>query len=149
MEFASCQIDHIIAKDVSDDLLRDLRQHFGLPDNFDLHDPHNLAPICVPCNGPAGKANTTSVAPVVRIQLDKAAKYRPAVVARVEGFGRSGKVAEHLLQVITTDLSRREAIHGATGWRISRVMWWSPAASRPRCSGTSPLRCPAWKRGTV
>ncbi|MFJ1707619.1 HNH endonuclease [Kitasatospora sp. NPDC088346] len=109
VEFDSCQIDHIIAKDVSDGRLRHLKGHFGLPDGFDLHDPHNLAPICAPCNGPAGKANTTSDAPVVLIQLDRAAKYRPAVVARVEGFGRSGKVAEHLLQVITTDLSQREA----------------------------------------
>ncbi|MEV0188423.1 hypothetical protein AB0I39_07810 [Kitasatospora purpeofusca] len=109
MEFDSCQIDHIIAKDVSDDRLRHLKRHFGLPDSFDLHEPCNLAPSCVPCNGPGGKGDTTSDAPVVLFHLERAAKRSPAVVARVRAFGRSGKVAEHLLQVINADLGAREA----------------------------------------
>ncbi len=45
MESDSCQIDHIIAKGVSGDRLRHLKRHFGLPDGFDPHDPHNLAPM--------------------------------------------------------------------------------------------------------
>ncbi|MFE4515155.1 HNH endonuclease [Kitasatospora sp. NPDC056783] len=109
VKFADCQIDHIIPKDVTDDELSNLKRHFGLPGSFDLHDPHNLAPSCASCNGPGGKGSTTYDAPVYLSQLDKAARRRSAVVARVQAFGRSGKVAEHLLQVVKADLSRADA----------------------------------------
>jgi len=107
--FMSCQIDHIVPQVITDDELLHLKRHFGLPDDFDLHDPQNLAPSCASCNGPGGKGSSAYGAPVYLSQLDKAARHRPAVIARVQAFGRSGKVAEHLLQVINADLSRDDA----------------------------------------
>ncbi|MEU5385504.1 HNH endonuclease signature motif containing protein [Kitasatospora cineracea] len=109
MKFADCQIDHIIPKDVTDDELLHLKKHHGRPDDFDLHDPQNLAPSCARCNGPGGKGRSTPDAPVFWSHLEKASKHRPAVIKRAEEFGRSGKVAEHLLQVIKTDLDQEDA----------------------------------------
>ncbi|MEU8919444.1 HNH endonuclease signature motif containing protein [Kitasatospora sp. NPDC048545] len=109
MKFGDCQIDHIIPKDITDDALLLLTEHFGLPDDFDLHAPQNLAPICVSCNGPGGKGNTTYDSPLYLTQLHKATRLRPAVIARAKAIGRSGKVAEHLLEVINTDLDEEDA----------------------------------------
>ncbi|WP_157531418.1 MULTISPECIES: hypothetical protein [unclassified Kitasatospora] len=106
MEFNTCQIDHIIPQDVSDDRLKILKVEFGLPEDFDLNDPQNLAPICVPCNGAGRKGGATYSEPVYMSQLKQAARHRRAVVASVRGFGRSGKVAGHLLEVITADLGQ-------------------------------------------
>ncbi|MEY9956806.1 HNH endonuclease [Streptacidiphilus sp. MAP5-52] len=109
VKFADCQIDHIIPKDIADGALRHLKNHFALPDAFDLHDPQNLAPSCARCNGPGGKGDATYDSPVYGTYLGKATKHRPAVIRRVQSFGRSGKVAEHLLQVIKTDVSHGDA----------------------------------------
>ncbi|MFE4423731.1 hypothetical protein [Streptomyces sp. NPDC056817] len=101
----STQIDHIVPQNVSEARLEELKSAYRLPIDFDLHDPRNLAPICTSCNGVEGKGNTTHVAPVVMTRLKYAEKRRSAVIARVLKFGRSGKVAEHLLQAAMADLS--------------------------------------------
>ncbi|MFD3695012.1 hypothetical protein ACFWUZ_02430 [Streptomyces sp. NPDC058646] len=53
------QIDHIIPQDVSELRLHELWSSYSLPIDFDIHDPHNLAPICIPCNGVESKGNAT------------------------------------------------------------------------------------------
>ncbi len=105
VEFSIAQIDHIIPKDVSELRLRELRRAYGLPHDFDIHDPHNLAPICVLCNGAENKTNSTYDAPIVVNQLKTAEKHRAGVIARVRRFGQSGKVAAYLLEAATADLS--------------------------------------------
>ncbi|MEU6379596.1 hypothetical protein [Streptomyces sp. NPDC046909] len=103
MEFGFVQIDHIIPKDVSEPRLRELKRTHGLPHDFDIHDPQNLAPICAPCNGAENKSNDTYDAPIVVTRLKTAEKQRAKVVARVQSLGRSGKVAAHLLEAVTAD----------------------------------------------
>ncbi|MFZ3595102.1 hypothetical protein [Streptomyces sp. BH104] len=105
MEFIFIQIDHIIPQDVSESRLAYLKQHFQLPPDFDLNDPQNLGPICADCNGPGKKGSTASDAPVIKSHLDNAEKRRAKVNNRVQRLGRSGKVAEHLLEAATADLS--------------------------------------------
>ncbi|WP_406841524.1 hypothetical protein ACICHK_41660 (plasmid) [Streptomyces sp. AHU1] len=99
------QINHIIPQDISPARLQELRGLYGLPIDFDLYDPCNLAPICIPCNGLESKGNATYEAPIVLTRLKAAHKRRPGVIAHVRKFGQSGKVAEHLLQAATADLS--------------------------------------------
>ncbi|MEU3071711.1 hypothetical protein ABZ712_33275 [Streptomyces sp. NPDC006906] len=105
MEFNVTQIDHIVPRDVSEPRLQEIKHFYGLPVDFDIHDPRNLAPICIPCNGVESKGNQTYDTPVVGTRLKTAEKRRSAVIARVRRFGQSGKVATHLLQAVTADLS--------------------------------------------
>ena len=105
VEFGFVQIDHIIPKDVTEPRLCELKRAYDLPHDFDLHDPQNLAPICTPCNGAENKSNDTYNAPIVMTRLKTAEKHRVKVIARVQKFGRSGKVAAHLLEAATSDLS--------------------------------------------
>ncbi|MFF9157462.1 HNH endonuclease [Streptomyces sp. NPDC014846] len=105
VEFGFVQIDHIIPKDVSEPRMRELKRTYGLPHDFDIHDPQNLAPICTPCNGAENKSNDTYDAPIVVTRLKTAEKHRAKVIAHVQRFGRSGKVAAHLLEAATADLS--------------------------------------------
>jgi hypothetical protein len=104
VELNLTQIDHIIPQDVSDVRLQELKRSYSLPTGFDLHDPRNLAPICIPCNGVESKGNAAYDAPIVMTRLKAAEKRRSAVIARVRKFGQSGKVAEHLLHAATADL---------------------------------------------
>ncbi|MFI7296880.1 hypothetical protein [Streptomyces sp. NPDC050121] len=104
MEFGFVQIDHIIPQDVSEPRLRELKRAHGLPHDFDIHDPQNLAPICAPCNGAENKSNDTYDAPIVVTRLKTAKKHRAKVIAHVQRLGRSGKVAAHLLEAVTADL---------------------------------------------
>ncbi|MDW4912505.1 HNH endonuclease signature motif containing protein [Streptomyces californicus] len=106
LQFSVSQIDHIIPKNVTDADLTRLKAAYGLPDSFDVQDPQNLAPICPPCNGVEGKSDSTRQAGVTMSHLAAAEKRRPAVVAHVQAFGRSGKVATHLLEAATADLSQ-------------------------------------------
>ncbi len=106
LEFSVSEIDHIIPKNVTEADLARLKAAYGLRADFDLQDPRNLAPICRPCNGVGGKSNSTRQAGVTMNYLASAEKFRPAVLKRVQNFGRSGKVAAHLLEAATADLSQ-------------------------------------------
>ncbi|MGW1641565.1 hypothetical protein [Streptomyces lavendulae] len=106
MEFSVSEIDHIIPKNVTDTDLAGLKTAYGLQGDFDLHDPQNLAPICRTCNGVEGKGNSIRQAGVTMNYLASAEKRRPAVIKRAQDFGRSGKVAAHLLEAATANLSQ-------------------------------------------
>lgn len=105
VEFSIAQIDHIIPKDVSEARLCEFRRAYDLPHDFDIHDPQNLAPICTLCNGAENKGNSTYDAPIVVTRLKTAEKHRATVIARVQRFGQSGRVAAHLLEAATADFS--------------------------------------------
>lgn len=77
-----------------------------LPADFDVDDPRNLAPICSPCNGPAGKgAADLSDTPMLLRKLRQAERLRPEVNKMVTEFGNSRRAAESLLRAIETDLN--------------------------------------------
>ncbi|MBC3842058.1 HNH endonuclease [Streptacidiphilus sp. 4-A2] len=103
MEYRNAQIDHIIPKTVRHARLQELKVRFGLADDFDPHDPQNLAPICVRCN--PRKSDTDYEAPFLKTVLDCADNRRAAVISRVLSFGASGKVAERLLIARAAGLS--------------------------------------------
>jgi hypothetical protein len=108
-DFNDIQIDHIIPKHVGAERVRELMDQYGLPSDFDLDAPGNLAPICSVCNGPRGKGKKEHLRPVVLDQLVRALELGPAVVEQVRGFGNSRRVAEHLLRASQTDLSDPDA----------------------------------------
>jgi hypothetical protein len=109
-DFNDIQIDHIIPRHVGPERLRELGRLYGLPRDFDVDSPANLAPICSVCNGPRGKGKKEYRARLLeQDQLDRAIALEPRVVERVLGFGRSGKLAEHLLQASQADLSDPKA----------------------------------------
>lgn len=105
VEWESTEIDHIIPQDVGDARLAEVKAKFKLADDFHLHDPHNLAPICRKCNGPGRKGSVVYDAPVLKTLLDRASKRRSAVISRVGSFGASGRLNEHLQNARMADLS--------------------------------------------
>jgi 5-methylcytosine-specific restriction endonuclease McrA len=54
-DFNDIEIDHIIPKHLGPECLKELKDKYGLPEDFDIDAPQNLAPICSVCNGPRGK----------------------------------------------------------------------------------------------
>jgi hypothetical protein len=112
-EFGDVSIDHIVPQSFAGEKLLELRKKHGLPTDFDLHDPMNLAPICTRCNGPSGKGGRDLLTlPIVGEKLLKARGLRPRVVKQVAEFATSGKVAKALLQARTANL-KNEKIRAA------------------------------------
>ncbi|QIY98256.1 HNH endonuclease [Streptomyces sp. S1D4-11] len=110
MDFNDAEIDHILPKDAGAKRLMELKVEYGLPKDFDIDDPQNLAPICSPCNGRRGKGKKVyGPVPVVLSNLDRARELRPKVVRQVSEFGNSKRVAEHLLRASVADLSDPKA----------------------------------------
>ncbi|WP_203813561.1 HNH endonuclease, partial [Paractinoplanes tereljensis] len=87
--FTDTQIDHIIPHTVTPDELRDLIQWHGLPAEFDVHAPANLAPICSTCN--RKKSDRKLRAPAVTTQLDQAREKQQRLIAYVRAAARSRK----------------------------------------------------------
>jgi 5-methylcytosine-specific restriction endonuclease McrA len=105
-DYNDIQIDHIIPQTVTDERLQQLATQFGLPAEFDVHDPRNLAPICSSCNGPGGKGDEDlGDTPVVLIRLRRAEKLRSTVIKKVQTFAVPGKTATALLLAKEADLS--------------------------------------------
>ncbi|MFJ5535104.1 HNH endonuclease [Streptomyces sp. NPDC093261] len=104
-DFNIIQIDHILPKDAGAKRLEELKIVYGLPADFDINDPQNLAPCCSGCNGPRGKGND-EYGPVPRLLtlLKRARRLRPMVIKQVQNFGNSMTVAGHLLAVGRADL---------------------------------------------
>ena len=109
-EFTDIEIDHIVPKSISKSDLKEVAKALGLPSNYDLDDPMNLAPICPACNGPGGKGDhhQTNV-PVVHTKLIKAQHLKPKVVAQVQSFQSNRRLAQSLLMVVEADISRGSA----------------------------------------
>lgn len=105
-DYNDIQIDHIIPRTVTDERLQQLATQLGLPAEFDVHDPRNLAPICSSCNGPEGKGDEDlSDAPVMLIRLRRAEKLRSTVIKKVQTFASSGETATALILAKEADLS--------------------------------------------
>ncbi|PAZ09893.1 hypothetical protein CLM62_43895 [Streptomyces sp. SA15] len=104
-DFNAIQIDHLLPQQAGRDRLEELKTTYGLPDDFDIHDPANLAPICIDCNGRRGKSNDEyGPVPAFLSQLDKARQRRDTVIKQVKNIGLSTKITEHLLAASTANL---------------------------------------------
>ncbi|MEU8980985.1 hypothetical protein [Streptomyces sp. NPDC048309] len=104
-DFNAIQIDHLLPKDARKNNLDDLKRAYGLPNDFDIHDPANLAPICIPCNGRRGKGNRVYAAvPLILGRFETAREHRDTVIQQVRTFGASMGIAEHLLAAGQADL---------------------------------------------
>ena len=108
--FTDTQIDHIIPHTVTADELHDLVQLHGLPADFDVHTPANLAPICSTCN--RRKADRKLTAPVVTVQLNRAREKQARVIDYVRAAaharkGWSDAVTADLQLTTTADILTR------------------------------------------
>ncbi|MEU3349957.1 hypothetical protein ABZ723_34295 [Streptomyces sp. NPDC006700] len=104
-DFNAIQIDHLLPQQAGADRLEELKTSYNLPDDFDIHDPANLAPICIDCNGRRGKSNDEyGHPPVFLTTLNKARQRRDTVIKRVKNFGASMEITEHLLAASTANL---------------------------------------------
>lgn len=104
--YGDVDIDHIVPRTIGADRLKELKAELLLSEDFDVHDPLNLALICRTCNGPGDKgSNDFSHVPRVLTRLRHAQKLRDAVVRRVETFTDAGAVASALLRAKAADLS--------------------------------------------
>lgn len=105
-DYNDTQIDHIIPRSQCATDRAALLHACRLPADFDVDDPRNLAPICAPCNGSAGKgAADLSDTPMLLRKLRQADALRPKVIQMVTEFGNSRRTAESLLRAIETDLN--------------------------------------------
>jgi hypothetical protein len=106
-DFNDIQIDHIIPRTAEGERLQQLKTQFGLPADFDIHDPRNLAPICPSCNGPRHKGGQDlSKVPVVLDKLRTAMALRSKVIEEVQTFANPSKTAEGLILANDADLSK-------------------------------------------
>jgi hypothetical protein len=102
--YLDVEIDHIVPKGLDQTELQRALNGYGLPADFDVHDPKNLAPICHSCNGPGRKGSSTySGAAVVLGHLGNAGRLRSKVVRTVQDFKRGGDVAKALLELASAD----------------------------------------------
>lgn len=105
-DFNDIDIDHIIPRTATSERLQWWKTQLSLPDEFDVHDPGNLAPICRKCNGPARKGGKDqSDKPIVLNELQKARELRSKVIRDVQDFAKPSKTAEALLRANEADLS--------------------------------------------
>lgn len=102
--YLEVEIDHIVPKGLAQAALGQTLTGYGLPADFDLQDPRNLAPICDACNG-AGRKGSHSYgrAAVVLDHLRKADGLRDAVIRTVANFRAGGDVAKALLTLASCD----------------------------------------------
>ncbi|MFD0353669.1 HNH endonuclease [Streptomyces sp. NPDC127110] len=104
-DFNDFEIDHIIPKSISVARLEELKAYYELPDEFDIHDPQNLAPICTKCNGAGVKGNDEYGKPFTSSLLKKAARLRQGVIKKVQDRISVRQVTANLVKVSQIDLS--------------------------------------------
>jgi 5-methylcytosine-specific restriction endonuclease McrA len=103
-DFLDLQIDHILPKTSGEGERLRLKQMFGLPDDYDVHAPYNLAPICGECNRTKSNDDLTETG-LVLPTLRKASRLAPRATRQVVAFGNPSKLAGALLEAAVADLS--------------------------------------------
>lgn len=132
--FKDVQIDHLIAQDLVAVSLAEKLAESGTKEvqelDFDVHAPHNLGPVCVPCN--VLKSNTDFTASVKFVGLlDKARKLESVVTKHVRAWRKSDKVTKAMLAVSVADLSdeaAREALLSLGPIVVNRLRRVAPEA---------------------
>lgn len=141
--FRDVDIDHVVPQDLKGVHLLRVLADLGLPKDFDLHDPANLAPIHKTCNGEKRNAFDTGAPRIVR-QLQLVAKRRAAVIRVVRGFRRTRDLDTALVALQSADLGDVEARTAVTAvvQSISRALWpdrFERAIRVPLDSDANPL----------
>lgn len=103
-DFLDLQIDHILPQTSGEGECLRLTQMFGLPGDYDMHEPYNLAPICGACNRMKSNDDLTENG-LVLSTLRKASRLAPKVTRQVVAFGNPSKLAGALLEAAVADLS--------------------------------------------
>lgn len=105
--YLDLQIDHILPKTAGKDELLRLKEMLDLRDDYDVHAPYNLAPICDACNKSKGNRDFTATL-VVKLTLVKAARLASSVARQVSTFGNPSKLGAALLEATVADLGDTE-----------------------------------------
>ncbi|MEP7736204.1 hypothetical protein ABKW28_00995 [Nocardioides sp. 31GB23] len=104
-DFADIETDHIIPKTLRGRALEQALSRLGLPHDFDLNNPANLAPICGRCNGPGTKGSLDMThLPVVASHLRTAQRFKPEVERRVREFTNRRGLAAAFVTLSAADL---------------------------------------------
>jgi hypothetical protein len=98
------EIDHIIPQSTTPARLAELVAELGLPADFDLDSPQNLAPICGLCNNEK-RAIDYLGAPLVVTKLRRAAGHADRVIRRVLDYHEASSVAHNLVAAAAADLA--------------------------------------------
>ncbi|MGW5079565.1 HNH endonuclease [Micromonospora echinospora] len=114
-EFRQMAVDHIIPRTVSAERLTELKTHFGLPADFGVHRPGNLAPICTPCNTKKSSSDYGD-RPVLLDHLNHAAKDAHKVVKQVQRFAALNELGPALLKLLSADLDDPEICTALRSW---------------------------------
>lgn len=109
VDYTITQIDHILPKSLKGKELTEALASYGLRDDYDLHAPYNLAPICSPCNGPGEKGQLFKPGvPIFLSKLDKAQKLEGAVIKAVLKMEDSPVLAENIIKVAAMNIDEQE-----------------------------------------
>lgn len=105
--FRQMAVDHIIPRTATDDRLTELTTYYGLPADFDVHHPGNLAPICTPCNTKKSSSDYGHL-PMLADHLKHAAQVAAKVVRQKRSFGALNELGPALLKLLSADLDDPE-----------------------------------------
>jgi hypothetical protein len=100
-DFRDIQIDHLIPR--ASGLNNEVKADYDLPEDFDVDDPMNLAPICGNCNRDKGTRHLQ--VPRLGLKLEQAAEKRAGIIREVANFRLSREVGPALLKLAQADLS--------------------------------------------
>ncbi|GLZ01718.1 HNH endonuclease signature motif containing protein [Actinoplanes sp. NBRC 103695] len=106
-EFRQMAVDHIIPRAATSARLTELKTRFGLPADFGVHRPGNLAPICTPCNTRKRNSDYGNL-PALLDHLKHAAVVAPKVVRKVQWFAALNELRPALLKLLNADLDDPE-----------------------------------------
>jgi len=105
--FQDTQIDHIVPRTTGAARLQQLIDMHGLPADFHVDRPANLAPICGPCNNEKSNGNYLKT-PLVTTKLQRAQRHEAEVVRRVRAHATANTVARDLTRAVTANLRAAE-----------------------------------------
>ncbi|WKN48919.1 HNH endonuclease [Nocardioides sp. Arc9.136] len=108
IKFRHTQIDHLLPKAPKHSArAAELVAELGLDEDFNVHDPRNLGPICGACNQ---EKSTTDYTRTDRIlsKLRKAGRFRSKVIRHVERFHSDNDLAAAMLRAKLADVDSEE-----------------------------------------
>jgi hypothetical protein len=115
VSFRYMAVDHIIPRTVTAQRLTELKTRFGLPADFGVHRPGNLAPICTPCNTKKSSSDYGHL-PALLDHLQHAAAVAPKVVKQVQRFAALNELGPALLKLLSADLDDAEIRTALRSW---------------------------------
>ncbi|MFF1613534.1 HNH endonuclease [Amycolatopsis sp. NPDC058278] len=117
------EIDHIVPQDSNEATRERMKHQYSLSENYDIHAPYNLAPICRPCNAEKGNHDFTN-SPRLLSLLKKAHGLAPKVERSVRALEQRRTLSTALLKAAVVDLSdeiTREAFEAGAPAIVQRL----------------------------